>query len=71
MERTRVSSSNLGSVGYDPATRVLEVAFLNGGVYQYSGVPASVYSGLMSASSHGSYFDAHVKKAGYSFRKVR
>ena len=71
MERTRVSSSNLESVGYDPETSVLEVAFLNGGVYQYSGVPAPVYSGLMSASSHGSYFDAHVKKAGYSFRKVR
>ncbi len=70
MQRTRVSSSNLESIGYDPDTHVLEVAFLNGTVYQYSGVPAHVHSGLMVASSHGSYFDAYVRKAGYSYRRV-
>jgi hypothetical protein len=70
MNRTPVSSSNLASVGYDSSTQVLEVAFLHGGIYQYSGVPSSVYSGLMAASSHGSYFDQHVKKASYSYRKV-
>lgn len=71
MDRVRVSSSNLASVGYDSATATLEVAFLNGGVYQYFNVPAHVHAGLMSASSHGSYFDAHVKKAGYRYRRVR
>jgi KTSC domain len=70
LQRTPVSSSNLRAVGYDPATRVLEVEFLDGGAYQYSGVPASVYAGLMSASSHGSYFDQHVKKAGYPYRRI-
>lgn len=71
MNRVRVSSSNLSSVGYDPATATLEVEFLNGGVYQYFNVPAHVHAGLMSAASHGSYFDGHVKKAGYRYRKVR
>jgi len=71
MNRVRVSSSNLASVGYEPDMRVLEVEFLNGGIYQYSNVPAHVHSGLMSASSHGSYFDAYVKKGGYSYRKIR
>ena len=70
MNRMLVSSSNLASVGYDPVTQTLEVEFLHGGVYQYSGVPPSVYDGLMEAESHGSYFDRHVKKAGYSYRKV-
>ena len=70
MHRTSVSSSNLASVGYDPDRRVLEVAFNHGGVYQYSGVPKSLYDGLMSATSHGSYFDAFVKKGGYSYVKV-
>lgn len=51
MNRTPVSSSNLKSVGYDESSKTLEVEFLNGTVYQYSGVPASVYQGLMSASS--------------------
>ena len=71
MNRDRVSSSNLEAVGYDPSTMTLEIEFLNGGVYQYFNVPAHVYSGLMSASSHGSYFDAHIKKGGYSYRKIR
>ncbi|MCY7407678.1 MAG: KTSC domain-containing protein [Alkalinema sp. CAN_BIN05] len=70
MNRTAVSSSNLASVGYDSSAQVLEVEFLHGGIYQYSGVPSSVYSGLIAASSHGSYFDQYVKKAGYSYRKV-
>jgi hypothetical protein len=70
VKRTPVSSSNLASIGYDSASHTLEVAFLNGSVYQYSGVPEHIYQGLMAASSHGSYFDAHVKKAGYSYRRV-
>ncbi|MTC37209.1 KTSC domain-containing protein [Providencia alcalifaciens] len=70
MNRVPVSSSNLQSVGYDPATHVLEVAFHSSGVYQYSNAPAHIHSGLMSASSKGQYFDAYIKKAGYPYRKV-
>lgn len=71
MNRILVTSSNLVSVGYEPTTQTLEVEFINGSIYQYSGVPLSVYSALMSASSHGSYLDHYVKKAGYSYRRVR
>jgi KTSC domain len=70
MNKIPVSSSNLASVGYDPNTQTLEIEFLHGGIYQYSGVPSSVHSGLMAASSHGSYLDQHVKKAGYAYRKI-
>ena len=69
MQRSSVVSSNLRSIGYDESSMTLEVEFNHGGIYQYSSVPQSIYS-LMSADSHGSYFDAHVKKAGYSYRKV-
>lgn len=71
MNRTPVSSSNLRSVGYDAEARTLEVEFLNGGLYRYSGVPSSVHLGLMSASSHGAYFDRYVKKAGFLCAKIR
>jgi KTSC domain len=71
MNRMPVSSSNLASIGYDRTTQTLEIEFLHGGVYQYSGVPPSVYDGLMEAESHGSYFDLNVKKAGYSYQKIR
>jgi hypothetical protein len=70
MERTPVSSSNLRSVGYDPRTSTLEVEFMHGGVYSYSNVPEDEYKSLMSASSHGSYFNANIKNGGYPYRKT-
>ncbi|MBI5446565.1 MAG: KTSC domain-containing protein [Deltaproteobacteria bacterium] len=70
MERTPVQSSNLASVGYDEATATLEVEFQGSGVYQYFGVAAFVFEGLMSAGSKGSYFDQHVRRAGYPYHRV-
>lgn len=61
MRRVPVSSSNLVSVGYDPDSRILEIEFRQGAVYQYSNVPASVHSGLMNAASHGTYFHDHIR----------
>ncbi|MFH8339649.1 KTSC domain-containing protein [Streptomyces sp. AM6-12] len=68
MERLPVTSSNIISVGYEPAEMVLEIEF-HSGIYRYFSVPESVHSGLMSASSHGRYF-AHTIKDRYSFSKV-
>lgn len=70
MEREAVVSSNVAEIGYDSAAKTLEVAFSSGSVYQYFGVPDAVYSGLLSAPSIGRYLDAHVKKAGYKYRKL-
>ena len=71
MERKRVSSSNLSSVGYDDTNEILEIEFNNGGIYQYFDVPSSIYEALMNASSHGTYFDRNIKKAGYRFKKIQ
>lgn len=68
MQMIPVSSSNLNAVGYENGT--LKVAFNNGSAYIYSNVPHNVFDGLMQASSKGSYFDQHVKKAGYHYTKV-
>ncbi|NUO20316.1 KTSC domain-containing protein [bacterium] len=69
MTRTPVVSSNLKSVGYDTATRTLEIQFLSGGIYQYINVPPNVYSALMAASSHGSFFARAIRNS-YRFRKI-
>jgi len=61
MQRQSVASRNVKSIGYAPVTRILEVEFLNGSVYRYLGVPSSVYSGLMAASSKGTYLSQNVK----------
>jgi hypothetical protein len=70
MHRTPVKSSNLASVGYDAPQRILEIAFVSGGIYQYYGVPASIHRGLMAASSHGQYFEQVIQKGGYRYHKV-
>ena len=71
MNRVSVSSSNLASVGYDAQAKVLEIEFLNGSVYQYANVPERIYAELLSAPSHGKYFDANIKKAGYAYTRIR
>lgn len=70
MKRVSVQSSNISSVGYDPATSALEIEFHHGGVYQYYGVPRQVYEGLMAAESKGSYFHHYIKLAGCPYKKV-
>lgn len=61
MNRTPVSSSNLRSVGYDSSQNVLEIEFHGGRVYQYTGVPESIFRGLMGAASHGKYFHRNIE----------
>jgi len=69
MIRQPVSSTDIRSIGYDPESKILEIEFHSGGIYQYFEVPPSVYSGLMSASSHGKYFHQHVKNI-YRYVKI-
>ena len=61
MEHKSLVSSNLASAAYDPATGILEVAFKNGGLYQYTGVPEMIYKGLITATSAGSFFSAYIR----------
>lgn len=69
MQRQAVSSNNIASIGYDEPTQVLEVEFLNGGIYHYLNVPSVVYDALMAAPSHGTYLNAYVK-GQYPYQKL-
>lgn len=70
MERVNVGSTNLASVGYEVDTETLEVEFSTGRIYEYYQVPAHVHQELMSASSHGIYFNANIKN-DYSCTRVQ
>ena len=70
INRIPVTSSNLRSVGYDPSSETLEVEFHDGGIYQYSGVPANIHDALMNAASHGKYFAANIRNS-FRYRRVR
>lgn len=67
MNMIPVVSSDLQSVGYESG--VLYIRFHSGGLYSYSGVPYEVYESLLSASSHGKYFHAHIKK-NYPYQRI-
>ena len=55
MKLTKVESSMIYAVGYDPDKQTLEVVFFSGGIYRYLGVPQQVYDELMAAGSKGQY----------------
>lgn len=64
-----LASSNIRSISYDADTETLDVEFQSGGVYRYSGVPKSVYTGLINATSPGRFFFNRIK-GDYSYKKV-
>ena len=69
MHTYSVASSNLASVGYDPATETLEVEFLSGSVYQYYNVPENMYDQLMREGSKGRFLHYYIKNA-YPYSRV-
>jgi hypothetical protein len=60
MQRRKVQSSNIESVGYDEETRTLEIEFHGGGTYRYFDVPGQTHNDLMAADSIGRYFREHI-----------
>ena len=69
MERHTVDSSQVASVGYDHESQTLEVEFTSGALYQYFGVPADVYDGLLAAESAGRYLNSSIKGV-YDYERV-
>jgi len=69
MNRKKVISSNVASVGYDSNSQTLEVEFLNGSVYQYFDVPEQKYTCLINADSVGGCLNKHIKGV-YRYSKI-
>ncbi|MBL8543218.1 MAG: KTSC domain-containing protein [Hyphomonadaceae bacterium] len=61
MAPVSVSSSAISQVDYDPRTAVLRVWFTSGKVYDYFGVPAALFEGLVNAPSVGRFFNDHIR----------
>lgn len=69
MQRLPVESSDIVSIGYDPADKILEVEFQGGRVYHYRDVDADIYAQFMRADSYGTFFFAHIN-GRYRYEKV-
>jgi hypothetical protein len=61
MERQPVKSRILRSVGYEENSKIMEIEFQNGQVYQYSGVPPKVFADLMHSAEIGKYYSEKVR----------
>jgi hypothetical protein len=71
VNRIRVKSSSVASIGYDAESSVLEVEFLSGSVYQYFKVPEKTFKGILKAKSVGKYFERYIKKAGFRYSELK
>ena len=56
-----VDSSVLLAARYNHADHLLQLAFRSGRVYQYSQVPSHIFTDLLSADSHGTNFNEHIR----------
>jgi hypothetical protein len=65
-----LDSSSLQSVAYVPEAATLEIAFRNGSIYRYFGVPFSIYQALLEAGSKGRCFIATIRTS-FRFERVQ
>ncbi len=63
------NSSTVKRCFYDFTTKVLKVEFVSGAIYEYEGVPSTVYDDLCKADSQGKYFTESIKN-NYSYNKL-
>ena len=70
MERKRINSGSLRSVGYEASSQTLEIEFTSGSVVQYQRVSGEVYRRFLNAPSPASYFRDEIEES-YAARRLR
>lgn len=61
MDMIPVRSSAIAAIGYDPRTMQMKIRFVEGHTYDFCGVPAHVFQGLLHAPSKGKYYSQHIR----------
>lgn len=56
-----VSSSAIARIEHDPVSLHLYITFHGSGTYTYYGVPRAIYEAFLRASSHGTYYNDHIR----------
>ena len=67
MERQEVESSVIQAVGH---SRVLEIQFESGRIYQYYDVPQDIYDAMIDAPSKGKFFNANIR-GRYPYKEIQ
>ena len=72
MQRKPIDSSVIASMGYAPASRILELEFRETGqVYRYLDVPLEEHVAFLAAESKGTYLNRVFKPRGYRYIRIR
>lgn len=66
MEMTKVDSSNIKAIGWEDD--VLEVEFVKGGLYRYTGVPKLLWQAFKTSDSKGKFFHQKIRPRQYDFK---
>ena len=69
LKAKRLAEAEKRTLQDEYAGTTLWISFHSGGLYEYSGVPQSVYESLMNAPSKGKYFHAYIKRS-YPYRRI-
>ena len=70
MERKKVNSSNIRTVGYETHSQTLEVELSDGTIWEYSRVPSEVHRRFMAAPTMISYYRDNIEEV-YSRRRIK
>lgn len=68
INRVRVKSSNIHSIGYSVELKIIQVQFLSGSVYEYYDVPFNVYDAFLKADSKGKFLNGNLHR--FKYRQV-
>jgi len=70
MERTKVKSSIIKTLGYDKEALLLEVEFHNSEVHRFINIPVNIFENMMKSPSKGAYFIQNISN-NYPRRYIR
>jgi hypothetical protein len=70
MIEVSIKSTSVTKASYDALKENLRIAFVNGNIYEYQGVPSTTFTKFRLAKSQGKFLNESIVKT-YKYKKVR
>jgi KTSC domain len=70
VERKKVNSTHVRSIGYDAKDQILEIEFFSGSIMQYSRVSSEIHRRLTASTSMKSFIEDNIHDS-FSEKRVR
>jgi ABC-type branched-subunit amino acid transport system substrate-binding protein len=62
-------SSVISAMAYDATSLTLKITYVSGKVYEYRGVPETIYKEMKASGAKGIYLNHHIK-GSYPFERI-